>query len=135
MFDSTLPFLTENSSSTNLAQYVSLLLSLICDNQISPLYKSNTVLNCSNSRIPMRIFQKKNFVPADIELLNIIISKNKEEIGTIERRVVDSSDSEIIVDQKNELSSTKESVCFLNLLFVQTDLLLELKILDVLVQG
>ena len=48
----------------------------------------------------------------------------------IEHRIVDASDPEAIVDQVSDLSSAKESVCFLSLLFLQNDLLLEVGICD-----
>ena len=53
----------------------------------------------------------------------------------IEHRIVDVSDPEVVVDQVSDLSSAKESVCFLSLLLRQSDLLLEVGILDDLVQA
>ena len=53
----------------------------------------------------------------------------------VEYRIVDDSDLEVIVDQASDLSCAKESVCSLSLLFLQTDILLEVGILDNFVQG
>ena len=46
-----------------------------------------------------------------------------------------SSDPELIVDQEGNLSSSKKPVLFLGFLFLETDLLLDLGILDDLVQS
>ena len=45
-----------------------------------------------------------------------------------------SSDPELIVDQVGNLSTSKETVLFLSLLFLQTDSPIELGILDELIQ-
>ena len=66
-----------------------------------------------------------------MEFLNIIISKNNcKQVGIILDRIVGSSDPELLVDQVSDLSSTKETVLFLGFLFLQTDLSLELGIMD-----
>ena len=46
-----------------------------------------------------------------------------------------SSDPEVIVDQVSNLSTSKETVLFLGLLFLQTDFPFEMGIMDDLVQG
>ena len=48
---------------------------------------------------------------------------------------MDPSDPEVVVDQESDLPASEESVYLLSLLFFQTDLLLEVGILDDLVQG
>ena len=58
----------------------------------------------------------------------------KKQVGIIEYRIVDDSDPEVVVNQVSDLSSAKESVCFLSLLFLKTDRILEVGILDDLVQ-
>ena len=45
------------------------------------------------------------------------------------------SDPEVLVDQVSDLSSAKETILFWGFLFIETDLLLELRILDDLVQS
>ena len=45
------------------------------------------------------------------------------------------SDSEAVVDHVSDLSSAKEPIFFLSFLFLQTDLLLEVGILEDLVQS
>ena len=49
-------------------------------------------------------------------------------------RFMDSSDPEVIVDQVSNLSTEKETVLLLGLLFLQTDLPFEMGIMDDLVQ-
>ena len=50
--------------------------------------------------------------------LNVVIPKNnRKQINIIEYRVTEASDPELIVDQISDLSSAKESVCLLSLLF------------------
>ena len=44
------------------------------------------------------------------------------------------SDSKVVVDHVSDLSSAKEPTLFLSFLFLQTDLFLEVGILDDLVQ-
>ena len=46
-----------------------------------------------------------------------------------------SSDSKVVVDYVSDPSSAKESILFLSFLFLQTDLSLEVGILDDLVQS
>ena len=47
---------------------------------------------------------------------------------------MDSSDPEVIVDQVSNLSSAKETVLLLGLLFLQTDPSFEVRIMDDFVQ-
>ena len=71
-----------------------------------------------------------------VEFLNIIFSKNNsEQVGVVFDRIMGSSDPELIVDQVGNLSTSKETVLFLELLFLQTDSPFELGIMDDLVQG
>ena len=49
-------------------------------------------------------------------------------------RIIGSSDPEALIDQLSNLSSAKETVLFLGLLFLQTDSPFELGILDDFVQ-
>ena len=75
-------------------------------------------------------------VPLRIEFLNIVISKsNSEQVGVGLDRTIGSSDPELFIDQVGNLSSSKETVLFLGLLFLQTDLPFEMEIMDDLVQG
>ena len=65
--------------------------------------------------------QKKSF-PLRIEFLNIVISKNNsEQVGVVFDRIMGSSDLEMIVNQVGNLSTSKETVLFLGLSFLQTD--------------
>ena len=50
-------------------------------------------------------------------------------------RIIGTSDPEVIVDQVGNLSTAKETVLFLGLLFLQTDFPFEMGIMDDLVQG
>ena len=50
-------------------------------------------------------------------------------------RIIGSSDPELFVDQTSDLSTAKETVLLLDLLFLQTDSLFTLGIMDDLVQG
>ena len=60
--------------------------------------------------------------PLRIEFLNIIISKNNsEQVGIVFDRIMAPSDPKVIVDQVGNLSTAKETVLFLGLLFLQTD--------------
>ena len=53
---------------------------------------------------------------------NIVIPmSNSEHVGVVFDRIVGSSDPEVLVDQVSNLSSSKETVLFLGLLFLQTD--------------
>ena len=54
--------------------------------------------------------------------------------GIILDRIVGSSDPEVLVDQVSDLSSAKETVHFLGLLFLQTDPSFEVRIVDDSVQ-
>ena len=47
---------------------------------------------------------------------------------------MDVSGPKVVVDQVSDLSSAKESICFLSLLFIQTGLCFEVGILENLVQ-
>ena len=61
-------------------------------------------------------------VPLGIEFLNIVISKNNgEHVGVGLDRTIGSSDPELFADQVGNLSTSKETVLFLGLLFLQTD--------------
>ena len=74
-------------------------------------------------------------VPLRIEFLNIVISKNNsEQVGVVFDRIMGSSDPEVFVDQVSELSSAKETVLLLGLLFFQTDSSVEVRIMDDFVQ-
>ena len=78
-----------------------------------------------------------NKIPSHLEsnFLNIVISKNNsEQVGIVFDRIMAPSDPEVIVDQVGNLSSAKETVLFLGLLFLQTDSLFELGIMDDFVQ-
>ena len=57
--------------------------------------------------------QIKNSVQSTKILIIIILKKNIKFVGEIEYRTVDTSDSEEV--EANDLSSAKESVCFLSL--------------------
>ena len=75
-------------------------------------------------------------VPLRIEFLNIVISKsNSEQVGVVFDRIIGSSDPELFVDQVGNLSTSKETVLFLGLLFLQTDFPSEMRIMDDFVQG
>ena len=61
-----------------------------------------------------------NSVPLRIEFLNIVVSKNNsEQVGVVFDRIMGSSDPEVIVDQVGNLSTAKETVLLLGLLFLQ----------------
>ena len=65
---------------------------------------------------------RQNSVPLRIEFLNIVISKNNsEQVGVVFDRIMAPSDLEVIVDQVGNLSTSKETVLLLGLLFLQTD--------------
>ena len=55
-------------------------------------------------------------------------------VGTVLDRIMAPSDPEVIVDQVGNLSTAKETVLFLGLLFLQTDSPFELCIMDDSVQ-
>ena len=75
--------------------------------------------------------ENKNFVPFRIEFPNIIISKtNSEQVGIILDRIIGPSDPEMFVDQVSNLSAAKETVFFVSMHFLQTDLFLEAGILN-----
>ena len=59
---------------------------------------------------------------------------NCKQIGIILDRIVGSNDPEVLVDQVSDLSSAKETVLFSGFLFLQTDLSLEVRIMDDSVQ-
>ena len=83
------------------------------------------------------IFVIDNRIPSHfrVEFLNIVISKtNSEQVGIILDRIMAPSDPEVFVDQVSNLSAAKETVLFLGLLFLQTDLSFELDIMDDSVQ-
>ena len=83
------------------------------------------------------IFVIDNRIPSHFESnsLNIVISKtNCEQVGIILDGIVGSSDPELIVDQVSNLSTAKETVLFLGLLFLQTDSSFEVRIMDDVVQ-
>ena len=70
-----------------------------------------------------------------IEFLNIIMSKsNCKKVGIILDGIIGSSDPEVLVDQASDLSSAKETVLLLGLLFLQTDPSFEVGIMDDFVQ-
>ena len=74
-------------------------------------------------------------VPFRIEFLNIFISKtNSEQVGIVLDRIIGSCDPEVLEDQVSDLSSTKETVLLLGLLFLQTDSSFEVRIMDDSVQ-
>ena len=74
-------------------------------------------------------------VVLEVEFLNIIISKNNsEQVGVVFDRIMGSSDPELIVDQVGNLSTSKETVLLLGLLFLQTDSSFEMGIMDDFVQ-
>ena len=75
-------------------------------------------------------------VPLRIEFLNIVISKsNGEQVGVVLDGIIGTSDPELFVDQVGNLSTSKETVLFLGLLFLQTGSSFEMGILDDFVQG
>ena len=55
---------------------------------------------------------------------------NSEQVGIVLDRIVGSNDPEIFADQVSNLSSAKETVLLLALLFLQTDSSFEVRILD-----
>ena len=57
-----------------------------------------------------------------------------EQVGEVFDRIIGSSDPELFVDQVGNLSTSKETVHFLGLLFLQTDSPFELGIMDDFVQ-
>ena len=57
----------------------------------------------------------------------------EKEISVIENGIVSTSNSKVVVDHASDLSSSKKPILFLSFLYVRTDLLLELGILDDLV--
>ena len=74
---------------------------------------------------------EKCFIPSRIDFLNIIIAKSTcEWISVIKNGTMSASNPEVVVDHVSDLSSAKEPVFFLSLLFLQTDLSLEVGILD-----
>ena len=84
------------------------------------------------------IFVIDNNIPSPlrIEFLNIVISKsNSEQVGVVFDRIIGTSDPELFVDQVGNLSTSKETVLFLGLLFLQTDFPFKMGIMDDLVQG
>ena len=85
----------------------------------------------------MRDFRQRqyNSVPLRIEFLNITISNNSEQVGVGLDITIGSSDPELCVDQVGNLSTSKETVLFLGLLFLQTDSPFEMGIMDDLVQS
>ena len=86
--------------------------------------------------IKWELLHRKMFVPSCIEFLNIVIPKNNGKyVGIVEHRIFDASDLEVVVDQVSDQFSANETVCFLSIVFLQTDLLLEVGVLDDLVQG
>ena len=60
--------------------------------------------------------------------------EDSEQVGVVFDRIMGSSDPELIVDQVGNLSSAKETVLLLGLLFLQTDSSFELGIMDDSVQ-
>ena len=66
----------------------------------------------------------------------MVISKNNsEQVCVVFDRIMAPSDPELFVDQVGNLSTSKETVLFLGLLFLQTDFPFEMGIMDDLVQG
>ena len=59
---------------------------------------------------------------------------NGEQVGIVLDRIIGSSDPEVIVDQVGNLSTAKETVLFLGLLFLQTDASFEVRNMDDFVQ-
>ena len=55
-------------------------------------------------------------------------------MGIVFDRIIGSSDPEVLVDQVSDLSSTKETVLLLGLMFLQTDSSFEVRIMDDSVQ-
>ena len=85
----------------------------------------------------MRDFRHRqlNCVPLRVEFLNIVILKNNsEQVGIVLDRIMGPSDPEVIVDQVGNLSTAKETILFLGLLFLQTDSPFEPGIMDDFVQ-
>ena len=83
------------------------------------------------------IFVIDNNIPSHLESnsWNIIISKtNSEQVGVIFERIMGSNNPEMIADQVGNLSTSKETVLFLGLLFLQADSPFELGILDDFIQ-
>ena len=81
------------------------------------------------------VIDNKFSVPLRVEFLNIVISKNNgEQVGIVFDRIMAPSDPEVIVDQVGNLSSAKETVLLLGLLFLQTDSSFEMGIMDDFVQ-
>ena len=73
------------------------------------------------------VSDNKKSIPFRIEFLNIIISKNNcKKVGIILDRIVEI--------QESDLSSSEEAVFFLSFRFLQTDLFLELGIMNDFVQ-
>ena len=67
--------------------------------------------------------------------MNIVISKtNSEQVSIVVDRIVGSSDPEVFEDQVSNLSSAKETVLLLGVLFLQTDSSFEVRIMDDFVQ-
>ena len=78
----------------------------------------------------------ENFVSSRIDFLNVIVSKtDREQIRRFKRGIMSASDSKAVVDHVSDLSSSKEPILFVGFLFLQTDLLLEVGILDDLIQS
>ena len=85
--------------------------------QKSFLYNPSKISSCG-------IFVTDNKIPSHLESnsLNIVISKNNgEQVSVVLDRIMGSSDPEVIVDQVSNLSTAKETVLLLSLLFLQTD--------------
>ena len=81
------------------------------------------------------VIDNENCVRFRIEFLNIVISwTDSEQVGIVLDRIMGSSDLEIFVDQESDLSSAKETVLLLGLLFLQTDSSFEVIIMDDSVQ-
>ena len=63
------------------------------------------------------------------------IALDPKMLGAILDGIIGSCDPEVLIDKVSNLSSMKETVLLLGLLFLQTDLPFEMGIMDDLIQG
>ena len=111
-------------------------------------YNYNTVLSCADSRILILYrFSKMSYggiLVIDKRISSHLVSKSRtsslrrvieNNISRIKNCIMSTSDSKVVVDHVSDLSSTKKPVICLGSLFLQTDLFLEIGILDDLIQS
>ena len=104
-------------------------------------YKSNTVFELIRPELPEHhptgYWSKTIEVhPISYRIPEYHCSRSdREYFSVIKNGIMSSSDSKVVVDRKSDLPSAKEPILFLSFLFLQTDLLLEVRILVDLFQS